>query len=272
MLKLSSMGRRIAATAAFATSALIMGAVLAPSASIADSDTHKLEDHQKEYVYGQPANPSEAWIISSGMRLYDNWMNVMDHDGPGKTHPSWPASNTKKEGNVTWRCKSCHGWDFKGVDGEYASGSYKTGITGVMSAATMHPDDIHKILMDSTHQYTHDMISQEAMLRLSKALAIGLYDTDDYINADGSVKGDLRRGREIFQNVCAACHGYDGTALDWGDENEPAYVGTEANANPWEVIAKIRHGHPGVEMVSLIAFPMSDISSVLKYVQTLPQE
>ena len=242
-----------------------------PSAK-ADSDTHKLEEHQKEYVYGTPANPSEAWVIASGMRLYDNWMNALDNEGPGTTHPSWPASNTKKEGNVTWRCKSCHGWDFKGKDGKYASGSYKTGIIGVMGAATMHPDDIHQIIMDDTHQYTHNMIPQEAMLRLSKALAIGLYDTSDFINDDGSVKGDLRRGREIFQNTCASCHGYDGTSLDWGDEGDPAYVSTEANANPWEVIAKIRHGHPGVEMISLIAFPMSDIASILKYVQTLPQK
>lgn len=248
------------------------GILLNTTAALADNDKHKLEDHQKEYVHGKPANPSEAWIIASGMRLYDNWMNTMDTDGPGTTHPSWPSSNTKHDGDSTWRCKSCHGWDYKGKDGQYKSGSYKTGIIGVMGASTMHPNDIHKVLMDDTHQYTHDMITAEAMLRLSTALAIGLYDTDDYINADGRVKGDLRHGREIFQNICASCHGYDGTALDWGDEDSPAYIGTEANANPWEVIAKIRHGHPGVEMVSLIAFPMTDIASVLKYVRTLPQK
>jgi thiosulfate dehydrogenase len=272
MLQLWKLTSKAFVATALIAFAAMAGTMLNTTAAIADSDTHKLEDHQKEYVYGKPANPSEAWVIASGMRLYDNWMNVLDHKGPGTTHPSWPASNTKKKGNTTWRCKSCHGWDFKGKDGKYASGSYKTGITGVMSAATMHPDDIHQIILDDTHKYTYDMIPAEVMTRLSKALAIGLYDTDDYIGENGSVKGDLRRGREIFQNVCASCHGYDGTALDWGEENDPAYVSTEANANPWEVIAKIRHGHPGVEMVSLIAFPMSDIASILKYVRTLPQK
>lgn len=271
MLKFRNLISRIFISAAMIACTAIAGTMLNTTAAFADSDTHKLEEHQKEYVHGSPANPSEAWIIASGMRLYDNWMTAMDREGPGTTHPAWPASNTKKKGDVTWRCKSCHGWEFKGKDGEYASGSYKTGIKGVMGAATMHPDDIHKILMDDTHRYTHDMIPAVAMLRLSKALAIGLYDSADFINADGSVKGDLRRGREIFQNICASCHGYYGTALDWGEEGDPAYISTEANANPWEVIAKIRHGHPGVEMVSLIAFPMSDISSVLKYVRTLPQ-
>lgn len=272
MLNLSNLTSRVFVAAILISGSMVAGTMMITTGALADSDTHKLEDHQKEYVYGKPANPSEAWTIASGMRLYDNWMTALDKEGPGATHPSWPASNSKHEGDSTWRCKSCHGWDFKGVDGKYVSGSYKTGIKGVMGAATLHPDDIHKIIMDDNHKYTHEMIPAEAMIRLSKALAIGLYDTDDYINADGSVKGDLRRGREIFQNVCASCHGYDGTALDWGDEKNPAYISTEANANPWEVIAKIRHGHPGVEMVSLIALPMTDISSILKYVRTLPQK
>jgi len=272
MLKFINATTQIFASMTLLTGVIFAVTILNSTAALADSDTHKLEDHQKEYVYGTPANPGEAWIIASGMRLYDNWMNVVDHDGPGTTHPAWPASNTKKKGNTTWRCKSCHGWDFKGNEGLYASGSYNTGIKGVMGAATMHPDDIHKIIMDDTHRYTHDMIPAKAMLRLSKALAIGLYDTKDYINDDGTVKGDLRRGREIFQNICASCHGYDGTALDWGEEGSPAYISTEANANPWEVIAKIRHGHPGVEMISMIAFPMTDIASILKYVRTLPQK
>ncbi len=252
--------------------AFMIGAIVSVPAANAEHEGHKLEEHEKDYVYGTPQSPTEAWTIASGMRIYDNWMNALDVEGPGVTHPSWPASNTKKKGNTTWRCKSCHGWDLKGKDGKYASGSYKTGIGGVQGVSGKNPSDIHAVLMDKNHQYTHDMIPQEAMLRVSTALSIGQYDTDDYINADGSVKGDLRRGREIFQNVCASCHGYDGTALDWGDEGDPAYISTEANANPWEVIAKIRHGHPGVEMISLIAFPMSDITSVLKYTRTLPQK
>jgi len=49
-------------------------------------------------------------------------------------------------------------------------------------------------------------------------------------------------------------------------------VGTEANANPWEVFFDIRHGHPGVEMVSLAAFSMEDAANVLAYAKALPQK
>ena len=44
-----------------------------------------------------------------GGKLYDKWFKVIGVDKPKTTHKAWPASNTKKKGNVTWRCKSCHG-------------------------------------------------------------------------------------------------------------------------------------------------------------------
>ncbi len=69
--------------------------------------------------------------------------------------------------------------------------------------------------------------------------------------------------------TCAACHGFDGAALNWGSEEDPNYVATEAKANPRGVMAKIRHGHPGVEMISCAAFDMQTAADVLAYAQTL---
>lgn len=242
--------------------------------AIADEaeDKHSLEEHEKYYVQGYPAEPSEAWVIATGGRLFDNWMNALEKDGPGVTHPAWPVSNTKQSGNTTWRCKSCHGWDMLGRDGKYAKGSYQTGIKGVNGVANTDPAKIHQVLMDDTHQFTHDMIPEQYMLWLSTFLSKGQYDVRQYVSDAGDVSGDKNHGKEIFQNICAACHGYNGTALDWGEGGEHAYVGTEANANPWEVFFKIRHGHPGVEMVSLAAFPHQVAADVLAYAKTLPQK
>lgn len=233
---------------------------------------HELEEHEKYYVRGFPNDPSEAWIIAMGGRLYDNWMSAVDSDGPGSTHPSWPVANTKKAGNTTWRCKSCHGWDFLGKDGKYGSGSYKSGIKGVRDVAGVDPDKIRNIIMDGTHKITRDMIPEPYLKWLSIFLSRGQYDIKPYVSDSGAVAGDPNRGKAIFQNTCAACHGYDGTALDWGEEDKPVYVGTEANANPWEVFFKVRHGHPGVEMISLAAFPYQDAADVLAYTKTLPQK
>ncbi len=248
--------------------------MLAGSPAFADEPKveteHALEEHETYYVRGFPAAPSDAWIIAIGGRVYDNWMNALQADDPKGTHPAWPPSNSKT-GKATWRCKSCHGWDFRGKDGAYRSGSYKTGIKGVRDVVGLDSNKIHKIIMDDTHKYTYDMIPEPYMKWVATFLSKGQYDITRYVSDSGDVSGNPDRGKSIFQNICAACHGYNGTALNWGEEGQPAYVGTESNANPWEVFFKIRHGHPGVEMVSLVAFSHEDAADVLAYAKTLPQ-
>ncbi len=231
------------------------------------------ESYHQDYIYGAPAQPTDAWIMSRGGRLYDNWFSALDADEPEGTHPAWPASN-EKSGAVTWRCKSCHGWDYKGADGKYGSGSYKTGIGGVLPSAGNSVDAIKARMMDATHGFTTDMIPDEQMAYLAAFVAGGLDDMDAVIDsASGDVKnGNSDHGAAIFQTTCAACHGFDGRALDWGDDKEHGYVGTEANANPWETLHKIRNAHPGVEMISLRAMPMQDSIDLLAYARTLPAE
>ncbi len=228
------------------------------------------ESYHKDFIYGVPADASEAWMITSGGRIYDNWYKALDMEEPEGTHKSWPASNTKKKGAVTWRCKSCHGWDFAGKDGAYAKGSYKTGITGVRSFESKDPKALLTVLRDATHGFTTDMIPDDAAMRIGTLLSKGQYDTNAFIAPDKNVTGNIERGKAVFQTICAACHGFDGKALNWGDEKEPGYVGTEAKGNPWETVFKARHGHPGVEMVGLAGLPMSTSIDLLAYLRTLP--
>lgn len=227
------------------------------------------ESYHADYIFGAPAAPSEAWIISRGGRLYDNWYATQGLDAPEGTHSSWPVSNSRT-GPTTWRCKSCHGWDYRGADGKYGSGSYKTGIAGVMGYSG-DAAALEGVLRD--HGYSEEMIPSEQAQYISAFLTSGLDDMNTVITFDsGEVAGDNGNGAAIFQTTCAACHGFDGRALDWGEADEPAYVGTEANANPWEVLHKIRNGHPGVEMIALRAFDLQAAADVLAYIRTLPQK
>lgn len=247
----------------------IMSAVVAwPSGQAHASDRD--ESYHEDFIHGTPADPSEAWVITSGGRLYDNWYKSLDKEKPKGTHKAWPASNTKKKGAVTWRCKSCHGWDFAGKDGAYAKGSYKTGITGVQSFVNKDPKALLAVLRDATHGYSTDMIPDDAAMRIGTLLSRGQYDTKAFIAPDKTVTGNIERGKAVFQTICAACHGFNGKALNWGDEKKPGYVGTEAKGNPWETVFKARHGHPGVEMVGLAGFPMSTSIDLLAYLRTLP--
>lgn len=256
----------------FGVAVATLALTFAPLPAAADEASD--EEYHRDYIYGAPAEPTEAWILSRGGRLYDNWFKALNKDKPTTTHPAWPASNTKKKGDVTWRCKSCHGWDYMGVNGKYASGSYKTGIIGVQGANGKSVKEIMAVIMNKTHGFTYDMIPEDQMGFLAAFVSHALDDNvNNYIDSKtGDVKGDPKRGVAVFQTVCAACHGFNGTALDWGEPDKPKYIGTEANANPWEVLHKIRNGHPGAEMVSLRAFSVQEAANVLAYVKTLPQK
>ncbi len=209
--------------------------------------------------------------MSRGGRLYDNWYATQGLDAPEDTHPLWPSSNSRT-GAVTTRCKSCHGWDYRGTDGKYGSGSYQTGIAGVMGY-TGNQADLVSVLRAEAHGYSEAMIPDEQIGYLSTFLSEGLIDMNAVIDFEtGDVMGDPSNGAAIFQTTCAACHGFDGRAFDWGDADEPGFVGTEAVGNPWETLHKIRNGHPGVEMINLSAFSLQDSADLLAFARTLPTE
>ncbi len=213
---------------------------------------------------------TDIWSIARGGQLYDNWMGVLEADAPEGNHPAYPAAG-KKKGKDTWRCKECHGWDFKGKDGVYAKGSHFTGIKGVRSAVGMAPEELHKIIMNKTHAYTEQQIPHSAMEKIALFLSAGQIETDRYIDqASKMARGNPRRGAQFFQTVCAVCHGFEGTDINFKSAEEPEYVGTVCSDNPWEGLHKIRFGQPGVGMVALTVLDMDDLVDILSYCQTLP--
>jgi len=118
------------------------------------------------------------------------------------------------------------------------------------------------------------MIADEEMLRVAVFLSQGLVDMRSFINYETrkviAGSGDFTRGRAIFQTTCAACHGFDGRALDWGAPGEHNYVGTEAQELPDEVFNKISNAHPGAAMINTRAFSVEDRVSLMNYIATLP--
>ena len=98
-----------------------------------------------------PRTANEAWTIVRGGQMYDKWWNVMYLPEPGETHAAYPA-DAAKSGSTTWRCKECHGWDYRGVDGAYAGGSHFTGIGGIRDFVGVNPDEIAAALVGPPHR------------------------------------------------------------------------------------------------------------------------
>lgn len=205
--------------------------------------------------------------LARGGLLYDKWYKVIKAKTPKQSHPAYPGDKkyAKKPG-ANWRCKECHGWDYRGKDGAYASGKHATGIKGIDGMAGADPARIVAVLKDETHRYGDKMDDadfQDLALFVSK----GQVDMDTYIDrATKAPKGDKEKGSAYFNTVCAKCHGKAGKL-----PKDMKSFGKQMG-NPWEVMHKILNGHPGEEMPALRAFDHKVIADILAYMTTLPKE
>jgi len=216
------------------------------------------------FLISTPVSADEGKIAYGG-KLYDKWYKVTGAPKPTDTHKSWPASNTKKKGDATQRCKACHGWDSMGKDGAYSSGSYKTGIVGVQKFVGGNSADVVAILKDENHGFGGQM-SEADLSALGLFVTKGQVDMDKYIDRKTKKsKGNAAKGKDYYGTMCVACHGADGKL----PKDMPA-LGGLSNKNPWEVMHKILNGQPGEKMPALRALPLQVTADVNAYLQTLP--
>jgi thiosulfate dehydrogenase len=236
------------------------------------------------YAQSLPEKAAEKTSVESiarGGLLYDKWWKVV----PGATEPKddqplWAlqTSNTRK-GSETWRCKECHGWDYKGKDGAYGSGSHKTGFPGVWDAAQKKSTDELAAILKGSLNPKHDfskVLRAQDIADMANFLKSGLIDLPKYVDyaSKKPIGGDAARGKPLYDSKCAACHGAEGKQLNFGSAEKPEYVGTIATDNPFEFVHKTRVGQPGSQpaMPSALGmdWTMQQILDVLTYVQALP--
>ena len=226
------------------------------------------------------AEPEEPMLEGNPVRgglLYDKWWVVADVDEPSEDHALWGTQSTnERSGADTWRCKECHGWDYKGVDGAYGSGSHMTGFAGIFSNAGGSLAEILLAMSGSTNP-DHDfstVMSEQDLIDISLFVSQLQVDTDSFVAEDKSALGNAANGEESYGEVCALCHGPDGETINFHSFDDPEYVRTIAVDNPWEFIHKVRFGQPGSPMPSAIinGWTDADVANVLAYAQTLPED
>ena len=228
-----------------------------------------------------PAQTASPSSVATGGRLYDKWWTAVPGvREPVGNHPLWALQTTnKRTGLDTWRCKECHGWDYRGKDGAYGSGSRYTGFPGVLAAQGKTVETLKASLKGSTNP-KHDfssVLDDTALTALANFLKHGPVDLATAIDLKTKkpAKADVAGGKQLSV-VCAACHGPEGTKLNFGTPEKPEYVGTVAKENPWEFQHKVRFGHPGSEppMPAGVetGWSLQNVLDILAYSQTLPEK
>ena len=216
---------------------------------------------------GPPAVAAETEsAIARGGRLYDKWFAENKAAKPADDHPAYPHKGGKYGKDASWRCKECHGWDYTGKDGAYASGGHATGIKGIQGAAGKDPAAIVAILKDKDHGYTDAMLSAEDMNDLALFVAKGQIDVAKYVDAaTKKPKGDAAKGEAYFNTLCAGCHGKDGKKV-----KDAPPLGSVAD-NAAEMLHKILNGQPGEAMPALRALDPQISADIALHLQSLPK-
>ncbi len=215
-----------------------------------------------------------------GGQLYDHWWFVNGAPAPTGNHPLYPPAG-QQSGSTTFRCKECHGWDYKGAAGAYATGPHFTGIPGVFGSTMTAAEMFDIIKLDSTmvlngHDFGNLGLSDQDISDAVDFLQTLLIDTDLYIDPAAAFLGDPVQGETNYMSggliPCIGCHGPDGTWLNFGTPEMPEYLGTVAVHNPWELMHKVRVGQPGSSMPSWVGppnmGPVQGVADIGRYIQT----
>ncbi len=223
------------------------------------------------FAVGAPAPAFAEESLSSivrGGRLYDNWPVELKDRPPKTTHPAYPAQGYFADSpGTTWRCKECHGWDYRGSDGAYADGPHFTGIKGIRAMDGADPSDVVAVLKDPTHGYL-ELMGERDFRDLANFVSRGQVDMDGFIDPlSRLVMADRRKRESYFASICGHCHGNDGQRF-----RAMPTLGKLATTDPWLALHKILNGHPGENMPALRAFGIETLVEILAYAQTLPAE
>lgn len=260
---------------------IILSVILLSAVSV----VAETEEGGNAHDYAPVPFPDEEYTdelrVSRGGQLYDDWWRTkVDVDKPEGDHPLWKEqSSNMRQGYATYRCKECHGWDYKGKEGAYRTGSHYTGFKGIYAASkNMTVFELQEVLrgaVDKRHDFSK-YLNDGDIYDLSLFIRRGIIDMAGFVNSYGAhIGGNESRGGRFFMNNCMLeCHGRTGQMINFGDEDEPEFVSTIAKKNPWEFIHKVRAGQPGTRMPSGIALGWSDdvVRDLLAYARILSED
>lgn len=208
-----------------------------------------------------------VFMLSLGGRLYDNVWPILELLPPEKRNPAFPDFSSSD--SDTWRCVSCHGWDYDGAGGERARNAPSANAASLAPLKSTDPSIIIEKIVEPTHPFPGDALPDLALFLLALFISEGQYDRDSIFDRNGRALGDPVGGRGIYEGACINCHEIDGRAFMKGEIGDRSSLGWIARNRPEQALHRILNGVPLAEMLSLRFLSTRAIADLLAYVQTI---
>lgn len=250
------------------TSALVLlamtGAVpVAHQSALATQVTHdKPPPEAREHEFG------DAFVVSLGGKLYDNYWAGSGASPPAMRNPAFPPDLTASDMD-SWRCVSCHGWDYNGAAKADGSVQQQKQFVGLRHLQGTDPFNMLEL-------FTRAHPDQKALSTgglpldlLLLFLTVGQYDPENFKPEKSASQKNLSRGRDIFEGVCMSCHDPSGKSGFQVTTGMRSSLGWQARNQPRRMIHKIINGVPGESMLALRFMDEPAIADLVAYLKTL---
>ena len=135
--------------------------------------------------------------INTGGRLYDNHWSVLQREPPSKLNPLYP-SKVRAPRTSTWRCVTCHGWDYVGDKGHLGSGIGSEAFRSLDQVVSRAPNQIVRELRQGSHQAIVAPLATAQLLKLALFLSHGQYDISRVMTEKGVAKGNALYGLSLI--------------------------------------------------------------------------
>ena len=238
----------------------IVAAILGLLASALPSSAQKDDIKVADFGVG--------FIVSLGGKLYDNLWTATATKPPAHRNPAFPPVPEVDDAD-TWRCVSCHGWDYKGIAGERAVLGRHKAFKDLRPLADKDPKAIADKIRNSHPDIPDKAIPDFVLEVLAIFISVGMYDRDALIDDTNRISGDRDRGRDIFEGACMNCHQPDGRMPLRGEAGDRSSIGWIARNRPEQAVHKILNGVPGADMLAVGFLEPHQIVDLLAYLQSL---
>jgi hypothetical protein len=119
---------------------------------------------------------------------------------------AWPdhVKGGKYGKDNSWRCKECHGWDYKGKDGAYAKGSAFQWHQGHQCFGRQGPGGHRRHPARQDHGYSEAQLSAKDATDLALFVSKGQGNLAKYVSTPcNKSTGDAAKGEVYYNTVCA---------------------------------------------------------------------
>lgn len=227
----------------------------APALTVPDEPTRLHEETTEDPEVGP------VFLLALGGKLYDDAWTILDIARPPSRNPAMQDIAAVSPAD-TWRCVTCHGWDYRGAD----FGGKK--FPGIKALEYAEAEQVIERLLDPAHPFPAEALPDAAIEVLALFVTSGQYERADLLDDNGRALGNPEFGRDIFEGACISCHQIDGRMFLRG-EKPHASLGSIARERPTQALHRILNGVPGAEMLSLRFLSEVQIADLLAYLQTL---